>query len=65
MIMNKPSMRNAKTDASETVARNSGALIREEADDVDIEVNFRPCMHPNRVSDLPVGRWYGGEEKSL
>jgi hypothetical protein len=65
MIMNKPSMRNAKTDASETVARNSGALIREEADDVDIEVNSRPCMHPNRVSDLPVGRWYGGEEKSL
>ncbi|WP_337688411.1 hypothetical protein [Mycetohabitans sp. B46] len=64
--MNKPSMRNAKTDASETVARNSGALIREEeADDVDIEMNSRPFMHPDRVSDLPVGRWYGGEEKSL
>jgi hypothetical protein len=48
------------------VARSSGALIREEeADEVDIEVSFRPFTHPVRVSSLPVGRWYGGEEKSL
>jgi hypothetical protein len=33
MIMNKPSMRNAKMPASDTVARNSGALIREEVTD--------------------------------
>ncbi|CAB3664850.1 hypothetical protein LMG27174_01841 [Paraburkholderia rhynchosiae] len=37
MIMKRPSMRSAKMAASDTVARNSGALMREEvADGLDI-----------------------------
>jgi len=37
MIMKRPSMRSAKIAASDTVARNSGALMRVEvADGLDI-----------------------------
>ena len=37
MIMKRPSIRNAKIAASDTVARNSGALRREDvADGLDI-----------------------------
>ena len=37
MIMNRPSMRSAKIAASDVVARNSGAVMREDTvDDWDI-----------------------------
>ncbi|BEV52874.1 hypothetical protein BconGalA64_53740 [Burkholderia contaminans] len=42
MIMNRPSMRNAKIAASDVVARSSGAVMREDvADGLDIGNEFR------------------------
>ncbi|GAB6846718.1 hypothetical protein JCM10599A_05220 [Paraburkholderia kururiensis] len=59
MIMKSPSMRSAKMAASDTVARNSGALMREEvADGLDIgRAQRRACR-------LSASR-NGGLEKSL
>jgi hypothetical protein len=52
MIMNRPNMRRAKIAASESVARNSGALIREwEIEDVE-----EACMWINQKRREGAGR---------
>src|SRR5258706_9855966 len=62
MIMKRPSMRSAKIAASDTVARNSGALMREDvADGLDIRCDIRMNWDGIPPGGLPLGglRWGG------